>query len=144
MMLLNQLSFFCHSDVAQHRRPDLRMMKIHREHRARSILRPHPRTRRKKVHHQHFPAPDIVQQRTAFEQAFIHRRSFRAAFPRELHRRLRDIERMALIGAMHAIEQRQRFLRQNVLNIGPIFRRDLRRDGPYELPDAPDCTRHPR
>ena len=85
-----------------------------------------------------------MQERAALKQAFIYRRPFCAALFCQLHRRLRDVERMALISAVHAIEQRQRFFRQHAFDIGPVFRCDLRRDGPHELPDAPDHPVHPR
>ena len=103
-------------------------------------------------HAEHFPenikvafsAPDIMQERTALEQANIHRRPFRAEFFHQLHRRPRNIERMALVGAVHAVEQWQCFFRQHAFDISPVFRRDLRRDGPHELPDATNHPVHPK
>ena len=85
-----------------------------------------------------------MQERTALEQANIYRRPFCAVLFCQLHRRLRDVECMALVSAVHAIEQRQRFLRQHAFDISPVFRRDLRRDGPHELPDATNHPVHPR
>ena len=85
-----------------------------------------------------------MQERTALEQASIDRRPLRTALFCQLHRRLRNVERMALVSAVHAVKQRQRFLRQHAFDISPVFLRDLRRDGPHELPDAPDHPIHPR
>jgi len=155
MMPLDDSCLFQKPDVTQKRSSDLRMMKIHRKHFARSILRPRPRTCREEVHSQHaehfpenievaFAAPDIMQERTAREQASIDRRPLRTALFCQLHRRLRDIERMALVSAVHAVKQRQCLLRQHAFDISPVFLRDLRRDGPHELPDAPDHPIHPR
>ena len=82
-----------------------------------------------------------MQQRTTFKQRTIHTRAVALAFIRERHRRPRDVQRVALVSAVHRIEQRHGLLRQHGRNIGTIFVRHARRDGAHELTYTPD---HPR